>query len=314
MFNKIAIRNIPAAIWDGLVGLANQHDRSTEAEARYAIKSWVEPHLRDDNRTARKVEVSARLRDLQAQVVEAKNGRALKPSHIAEAIGESHAEAVEAWFCGTEEPSFKQLEAIAKYFGASRDWLKHGDRQMFAVESARIPEDPAQAVSWLLDLDSTEKVTYLHLVREADETGSFVLVKQYGEWNCKVLITPYHLSEVIGAGGEAALAYLSLIFELLYKYLRAGDRLMVKSYLLPKEDFQNLCSGKVHPLIALRSGGLAALWWEDFWNEELFPKQDYWPGWSALCERINRVVKLKPLLHEEKELIRSGQHPLLKIS
>lgn len=315
MFNKIAIRNIPAAIWDGLVGLANQHERSTEAEARYAIKSWVEPHLRDDGRTARRVEVSARLRDLLEQVVETRNGRALKPSHIAEAIAESHAEAVEAWFSGEKEPSFKQLEAIASYLGGSPEWLKHGDRQMFTVETARIPENPTQAMSWLLDLDSTEKVTFLHLVRTADETGSFVVVKQYGELHCKTVITPYHLSEEIGAGGEAALAHLAVIFELLYRYyVKAGDRLMVKSYLMPKEDFQKLCSGKVHPLIPLRSGGWAALWWEDFWDEKQFPEQDYWPGWISLCERIEQVVGLKQHLCEEKELIRSGQHPLLKIS
>lgn len=312
MFGKIAIRNIPAAVWEGLEVLAGQHDRSIEAEARYALRSWVEPLMQRNERSARRTEVSARLRDLLDQVSKAIRGRPLKPSHIAQAIGEDYAEGVENWFTGEIEPSFKQLDAIAAYLGGASEWLKHGDRQMFSVESERIPEDPAEGTTWLLDLGEAEKVTYLHLVREADETGSLLIVKQYGDWRCKTYTTPYHVSEEIGAGGESSLACLSVVLELLYKhYVKAGG-LTIKSYLLPKEKFRILCEGQTHPLMILREGAGEAPWWEDFWDVEQFRKQDYWPGWKSVCERIYRVVEQKPYLQEKRDLIRSGKHSFFK--
>jgi plasmid stability protein len=45
MFSKIAIRNIPSQIFRALETLADLHDRSTEAEARQALRAWVEPLL-----------------------------------------------------------------------------------------------------------------------------------------------------------------------------------------------------------------------------------------------------------------------------
>lgn len=311
MFGKIAIRNIPTAIWEGLETLASQHDRSTEAEARHALRTWVEPLMHRNERSARRVEVSARLRDLLEQVNKAIHGSAIKPSHIAQEIGESKAENAEKWFTGEEEPSFKQLEAVASYLGGSSAWLQHGDRQMFDVESTRIPERATEGVTWLLDLDREEQIRYLHIVRENDETGSLVIIKQYNDWRCKIYTTPYHISEVIGAGGEASLANLSVIFELLYEYYtKRGGSATIKSYLVSKEDFKKLIEGKSHPLSIIRNNNDIP-WWEDFWDITQFRKQGYWSGWKSVCERIYRVIELKPPLQEERELIKSGQHPLL---
>lgn len=114
LFGKIAIRNIPSEVWAGLESLAAQNDRSTEAEARHALRNWVEPRLQKQERSARRTEVSARLRDLLEQFNAARVGSAIRPSHIAHEIGEQHAEPVEQWFTGELEPSFKQLEAVAQ--------------------------------------------------------------------------------------------------------------------------------------------------------------------------------------------------------
>lgn len=315
MFGKIAIRNIPSAIFDGLVSLASRHERSTEAEARYALRAWVEPFLQENQRSNRRIKVSTRLREALDQVSKLLNGRLLEPSQIAEAIGEELAEPLENWFIGEKEPTFKQLDAIATYLGCSADWLKHGNRKMFPVETQRIPEDAKSGVSWLLDLDSNDRVTHLHLVRESDESGSLLLIKQYGEWRCKTYMTPYHVSEVIGAGGESSLAHLSVTLELLYKYWgKMGERLVVKSYLMPKESFGLICGGTEHPLAILREKGREELWWEDFWDLAQFPEHNYWEGWANICDRIHRVVQSKPHLQEELELIRSGKHPLLQKS
>lgn len=313
MFGKISIRNIPAAIWEGLENLASQHDRSTEAEARYALRSWVEPLLKNNERSARRNEVSARLRDLLDQVNKIYRGRPIKPSHIAEEINEDRAESVENWFTGEIEPSFKQLDAVADYLGGTKEWLKHGDGRTFPVRSERVPEDPVEGVNWLLDLDQERKVTFLHLIRDANETGTLAIVKQYGDWHCKTFTTPYHISEEIGSGGESSLAHLSIILQMLYMhYTKKGGNLVIKSYLLPTEGFDLLCGGQLHPLSILRDGGVEAPWWEDFWDITQFRKQNYWVGWKSVCERIYRVIELRPNLHEKRMQISSQEHPFLQ--
>ncbi|MDD2915589.1 MAG: hypothetical protein PHP70_09745 [Gallionella sp.] len=310
MLGKIAIRNIPAAIWEGLETLAHQHERSLEGEARYALQSWVEPLIQQKERSARRIEVSARLRDLLEQTNKTVRGRPIKPSHIAQEIGEDYAEGVENWFSGEQEPSFKQLDAIATYLGGESVWLRHGDRQMFPIESTRIPESPAEGFEWLLDLAEPEKVSYLHLVRNSNERGSLAIVKQYGDLRCKTYITPYHVSEVIGTGGESSLAHLSVILELLYKYYttKGGTKVTVKSYLLSEGKFRALLEGQTHPLSLLREISDTP-WWEDFWDVNQFRQHEYWLGWKSVCERIYRIVESTSYYQEQLKLIRSQTHP-----
>ena len=312
MFGKLLVRNIPVAILEGLETLAGRHDRSTEAEARYAIRAHVEPFIMANERSARLVELSERLRSLLAQVNAVIYRSSFKPSHIAEAIGEAHAGPVEEWFTGENEPTFMQLETIADYLGCNKNWLKHGEGSVFPFKSERLPENAADAVCWLLDLNKPEKVSYLHLVREADETGALVIVKQYGDWYCESYLTTMHVSEVIGNGGETALSCFAVALELLFKYYaKAGGDVVIKSYLLPPADFSKLCSGQAHPLALIRGAAKEAPWWEDFWDVAQFQKQNYWSGWKAICGRIANVIELTPQLKKERDQIRSGDHLFL---
>ena len=131
MFGKLLIRNIPTAIIEGLEALAGRNDRSTEAEARNAIRAHVEPFVLANERSARLVALSTRLKGLLEQVNNVIRRAPFQPSHIAEAIGETQAGHVEEWFTGEREPQFTQLETIADYLGCNRDWLKHGDGAAF---------------------------------------------------------------------------------------------------------------------------------------------------------------------------------------
>lgn len=90
MFSKLAVRNIPNHIFSALENLAISHDRSTEAEARHAIRSWVEPALYSHERNARCASIAERLGRLLEQLNEASSTQ-VKPSHIALAIGEPKA-------------------------------------------------------------------------------------------------------------------------------------------------------------------------------------------------------------------------------
>ena len=150
MFSKIAIRNIPNQIFRALETLADLHDRSTEAEARQALRAWVDPLLVQDSRNTRRKEVAERLNRMLTQVNAGRRGTKLTPSHIAEAIKEERAEDVEDWFLGEKEPSFSQLSAIASFLGVDSDWLKHGDKALYPPEYERLSENPFEAVDWLL--------------------------------------------------------------------------------------------------------------------------------------------------------------------
>jgi antitoxin FitA len=218
--------------------------------------------------------------------------RPLRPSHIALGIGENHAGPVEKWFTGELEPSFNQLAAVAEYLGGVPQWLQHGDGHPFPVEYARLPEDPAEGVKWLLDFKDGEPVDHLRFVRSGSKEGSLAIVKQHRPHHCKIYHTPYHISEEIGAGGEGSLSWLTLIFNLLYNCYTSNQRspsgLVITSYIVPQTDFDILISGRAHPMTVLR-GIHQQPWWEDIWDADQFRKEQsivYWPGWRALCERI----------------------------
>ncbi len=313
MFGKISIRNIPQQIWIALEALADKHDRSTEAEARYALRAWVEPSLLELDRSTRRAEVSGRLRSVLEQVNTARTGSALRPSHLAQAIGEDRAEVVEDWFTGRAEPSFSQLAATATYFGVVTEWLQHGDAQMFPLSHHhRVPEDATAAFDWLLSWDEENlnaKVTALHLAREASTTGGLIVIKENGEGHCKTFPTQYHVSEEIGSGGETALAHLWVTLELLYKH-PSRSATTVKSYLLAPNDFDALRKGNTHPLAVLNRAQHAT-WWEDIWDKTMYPKQKYWSGWLSVCEGIGRAVASRPRLVEELDKIRRGEHPVM---
>jgi hypothetical protein len=154
--------------------------------------------------------------------------------------------------------------------------------------------------------EGTEHVATLHLVRKADETGALLLLQESSSGHFASVHTNIHLSEVIGAGGEADLAHLWLTLRALYRvYTRSPRELNVMSYLARHDDYEVLTSGRAHPAGVLRSLS-RALWWEDLWDSQM-AKQNYWPGYPALVVRINRVLELKPQMSELIARIDAGE-------
>ncbi|MCO1451104.1 FitA-like ribbon-helix-helix domain-containing protein [Burkholderia multivorans] len=316
MFGKLLIRNVPEEILAALSTLAHRNDRSVEAEGRFALRSHVQPVLHEEVRSTRLAEVGTRLSALLDQVNQVRRStRPLRPSHIAQEIGEERASEVEDWFIGRLEPTFSQLAAIAEFLGGSRSWLQHGDGRMFEVGTDRLSEDSGEAVAQLLNLHQAARPTTVHLVREADEVGRLFIIQQYGEWKCQTWKTPIHVSDHIGAGGEKALACLSVTLNLLYKYHASSNGLhvLIRSYQLPSDACSAILAGSTHPLGPLEGTAYECPWWEDFWDETEFRKDhEYWPGYRALCERIYRVVSLNKSLNDARDRIDRRNHPLLR--
>jgi plasmid stability protein len=307
----MAIRNIPKNVLDNLEASALRHDRSVEAEARQALAAWVEPIAVEAEQSKRAAEVGTRLMRLLEQLNDVQTGEVLRPSEIAERLGEPRAGEVENWFLGRAEPTFEQLDALAKLFAVSPEWIKHGKRTMFPVEYHRLPENAHEALKWLSTWEEGESVEAIHLLREASTTGSLMVVKESARRQFKTFHTGIHVSEEIGNGGESMLAHLWVTLALLYKrYTRGRHRFMVFSYIAQPGAFQQLKSGQVNALTVLHDCTKTP-WWEDAWDTQMYLKASYWKGWKELCERVNRVIAQDGRLGTQMEAIRRGDPIIL---
>jgi plasmid stability protein len=303
---KLTIRNLPARILDALSKLAEQRDRSTEAEARQALRAWVQPQIEGAERASRAVAVGQRLQYLQSELARLRTSPKATPSRIAEALGWSHAEKVERWFAGEAEPSFAELTQIADLLGCQTDWLLHGEGEPYSAIYTRIPEDAFAGPEWLLTPSASGKKPRIYLIRCRSKAGEFAFVKSFSDWNAQVFTTPYHVSDEIGAGGESSLAWLSLVLEGLYKRWTGieGSEIQIGGYLVSKESFSSLLAGKRHPVSILQEEEKSH-WWEDFWDENQFRNSEYWPGWKAITERIYRVVEARQSMREQREKLKT---------
>ena len=226
---KILVRNLDGAVLQALETMSTASDRSLEAEARHALRCWVRPLLVTEERSERRAQVAQRLDNVLTQINEATR-LGWRPSHVAQEIGAPLVEPVEDWFMGRTEPTLHDLAKVADLFGVNRRWLQHGDGQPFPVTSMRLSEDPGEAVRWLLNRQadskavtgpneqspSNKELDRLILVRSASAEGQFAIVKQLDNYRCETFITPTHISDQIGAGGEAQLMALFLKVKLIY--------------------------------------------------------------------------------------------------
>lgn len=307
---KILVRNIAPDIWAGLQALAAKHERSNEAEARYAIRTWVEQSAVQESRGLHNKQVAERLNWLIDHMSIVTNSK-IKVSHVAESIGEQYVSDAEKWFLGELEPSLSKLTLIAEHFGASAKWLQHGDYSPFEVRYKRLEENLEADIAWLYNRNETRKPVSLAFLREDDKTGALIIVKKYDEVHYEVFRTPYHISSEVGNSGAASLAYLTVLFEFIYK---KSSPVVASSYSTPKENWMALLDGKLHASIAIKSSD-RQLWIEDIWDLEMFSKtkkSGYWTGWHELCDTVYRHVKATPRLQKTRDQIQSGELPLLR--
>lgn len=311
---KLNIRSLPHEVLAALADLAVQNDRSLEAEARHALKAWVRPAVSTQQETSRLGQIAERLQFLAHDLEKACPFKVASPSRIAEALGLTHALPVEHWFHGHAEASFDELARVAKLVGCRSQWLIHGEGAPYSSTYERIPEHAISGTEFLFSPNADGVRPNLHLVRSKEEVGSFLFVRQYSDWDYQVFHTPYHVSEVIGAGGEASLASLSLILKGVYRaWTQRNAEVEVLGYLAGKEAFSALIEGVSHPAIVLKSVERSC-WWEDFWDAEQYEKSNYWEGWHSVTRRIGKVVEGQPRLKEQHAALAShtfdvSKHP-----
>lgn len=251
-----------------------------------SIKAFEEI-LRKNRPSSRRTEIASRLNITLEKINNALTySKKLSPARIAKNMGENYAEPTENFFKGIEEPSFSQLENIAKHLNINPEWLLFGEGTTFPVQYSRIPTPIQEGVNWLIDKDLNTNLTNLYFLRKESEAGELVIVKQYGDLICSTFKTPYHISEDVGATGEANLFQLFSTWQLLYKYYIQTPNSSIRSYLISQNQYSSIISGEVHPLTIINQLPNKP-WWEDIWDSKMYKNSHYWDGWESLCKRIN---------------------------
>ncbi|MTV36800.1 hypothetical protein [Duganella radicis] len=250
-------------------------------------------------------EIPNRLNRLLDQV-NANRYEKVRPSHVAQMLGEENAIEVEEWFLGKKAPTFSQLLSVAGLFGIETKWLQHGDGPIYPVDYVRLPRIPVEAAHFLLNWEGqADRLEELHLIRAMNDAGGLYFIKKSKRGHFQIYYTPIHVSEVIGASGEADLMALFVTLELLYKrYTITGAEVLVVGHQLTDAEVSLLVRGNTNPGVLLENN--RCMWWEDIWDREM-TKNDYWPGYHALRDRIERCINSDAHLMKWRAQIQGGE-------
>ncbi|MDI5833649.1 XRE family transcriptional regulator [Shewanella xiamenensis] len=294
MFGRLTIRNLKTEILDKLNELASVNERSVEGEVRYALAKWTESgHVDARVDELYREKISKRLMILMQQKNELKNS-SLKASHVAERMGLERGSVVEKWIVGEVEPTFEELNKLADYFSANPLWLKHGDGMPFDKIFTHIPEQPQEAIEWLLKKERYDVLKKIVFIRCS--SGGIYLVKVYDNEQSIVYYTPYVLDDSVGSGGFNSMIKLFIFWEELYKqYTKQSDssslnntNIIIQSYLFNESDSKEFSEGNTDPLVILKKQEINKPWWEDVWESDEDKLREYWPGCKEWCALVNR--------------------------
>lgn len=263
---KILVRNIPINHWEALETLAAKHDRSLEAEARQAFSAWVQPVLISKEKCTRTQDLSKRLQHLLEQANAERQGPPLRPSNIAQIIGEQSAGPTEKWFLGEEEPSFAQLIAIGRELGASNSWLLHGIGSAYPVVYESPPKYSDEVAKWLClweenTLEDPKTATEIHFVEEENKPGRLVIVRLSEKRHPRICILPFNESEA-AKNQSIPFTYFADALTLLPKYSTDGSKVIITGRLLKTAEFLALTNGNTHPDNLLKNS-TKLLWWKE---------------------------------------------------
>lgn len=166
---------------------------------------------------------------------------------------------------------------------------------------------------WLLRWTEPERgaatgqvLAAVHLVREASEEGALYVVKESEDRHFVTYDVGVHVSQVIGAGGESALASLFVTLELLYARYTSGSKVMVVGHQMRSDDVAQMTSGRTSPGSLLLDRGTKTTWWEGIWDRDMAAKHEYWPDSRALSDRILRSIDERRSLSDMRRAVRKG--------
>lgn len=173
---------------------------------------------------------------------------------------------LEQVFCGDVEPDEVFSRKFADTFGINLRWLLDGKLNPYT------PEGPVEAYPldyW--DYIIKTRPRYVYFVRSHDDIGETAILLEVGDWKYVRLDYTWNISGCVGGTGKAQLmSFYELVIRLRDIPLHRR-KFFLGGYLLDKELFDEMLSGKVFPgsVIARRSQS-------SWWNELESAGELYW--------------------------------------
>lgn len=193
---------------------------------------------------------------------------------------------LESVFTGEVEPTFSFIEDFSKTFGVNGAWLTEGKGAPFSNDlDAR--SDPLDYLPLIEEL----RPEAIYFVRENSDTAPAFMVLKLTKWKYLVLGRTWHISDVVGAGGQRQL----FSFYTLIKELRDKRHLHTKCWgiTLNKSDFDALLCGEAFPGKYFDSGFSEDPWWDDLTDINhgypIAENYEYWHGKSFI--KAQRIIK-----------------------
>ena len=146
---------------------------------------------------------------------------------------------LENFFTGIEEPTLNFVNRFCEAFGVNKSWLLEDKEHPFSDDK----HPKAEPLDYFEDIQDIEP-EYIYFIRENTETAPAFIVLKLSEWNYKILRRTWHISDHVGAGGQASL--LSF-YKLVNKLRDKGYYLQCGGLTLEKNDFRALLFGDKFP-------------------------------------------------------------------
>ncbi len=262
---SLLLRNLRDVFSRELKVRAAQNGRTTEEEHRRILEGALgEPILAERQRQT----VAKRLNQLLRMLNDGGRGRPeMAIPRMAELLGLNTAGGLEAYFYGEDEAPFDLLDRITETFGLRPEWMKFGryepfDVRQYTVRGLHLPKGLGTRYESLASLMEALEPEAIFFVRSLGENGSATIFLQRSDWKYEGFYDGWHVSDEVGATGEAQL------FEL-WKLLKSigddsGIARKVAGRQLPAEVYLSLCRGEVFPGSVLHQQRFYSHWHDDF--------------------------------------------------
>ncbi|QLE78491.1 helix-turn-helix transcriptional regulator [Francisella sp. Scap27] len=207
-------------------------------------------------------------------------------ARLAEIMNLEKISKLENIFIGKQEPSFQFIEKFSKTFGVNERWLIEGIGTPFSnnLQTKLYPMDYFEMIKNI-------KPDRIYFVKEnSNRSPAFILLK-ISEWKYLTLRRTWHISDEVGATGQAQLySFYSLV-----KKLRNERETYINcnGLILGGEDFNLLLSGQVFPGKFVDIGFTEKPWWDDLTDiNHSYPissSYEEWYGESFI--KAQKIVK-----------------------
>jgi hypothetical protein len=178
-------------------------------------------------------------------------------------------------FIAKAEPSFSFIEDFCKTFGVSKEWIIEGKGAPYSSDMPS-QSDPMDYLPLIEEL----KPESIYFVRENTDTAPAFILLKVSKWKYLILSRTWHISDVVGAGGQRQLySFYSLI-----KELRDKRRLHTSCWglTLRKDEFNSLLCGETFPGKYTDAGFSEDPWWDDLTDiDHKYPIAENYEQWHG---------------------------------